>query len=1057
MLVFGAFSLLLVLFSLIAHHREKAEIIAEYHQDVSFRMAWIQRAVQSEIDDGKWESVLQTIANAALYGDIKYIALLNDKNKVLYSTRFAWKDQFAENVLDGFSSVDNAEAQRKKVPVVRDDPVGQVLYSHYPIALPNPSGLRDNKMGTLVMAYDLTPGFEQLNHQMRANFLDQWLVTFGLSLLLVLLLNRNLSRPIRRLSAAVEQVQQGNYGIQVKVRQKSEIGRLSQAFNAMSLQLKTTLNALDKAEQHERLILASTAEGIYGMNLEGECTFANTACLKMLGYESQEELVGYPMHERMHHHFEDLTYYPESDCPIYRDCLSGRTVHCDSEVFWRKDGSSFRVEYHAHPIVENDEIIGAVVTFHDISERIRMEEAEKEALRMLQTILDRAPALISTKDLDGNVTFANRYFEILDARGPDAFQGKNIYDLFPEEVADELWKNDLVAQKADEGVELEEVVKHSDGTEHTYLTIKFPLKTKEGELFGTCAISTDITERNQREKMIRLLSQALEQTPLSVFITDKDGVIQYVNPHYVEVSGYSAQQLIGQKPSFNQSGATNRQVYQDLWDTILSGQTWTGEILNKRASGATYWENVIISPLEDDKGQLQNFICIKEDISHRKRYESQILHQAHYDPLTDLPNRMLASDRLNQAIKAAERHQKKVAVIFVDLDNFKKINDSLGHEAGDQLLIEATKRLQKCVRAEDTLARQGGDEFLIVLADMESSDEVERVALGISEQFSKPFTLSGITSLVTASMGVALYPDDGRDSAMLIRNADAAMYRAKDEGRNNFQFFAPQMNEHALRRLQIEQHLHGVLERNELEIYYQPLINAKTARIVGAEALIRWTNADLGRVSPAEFIPICEQTGLIIDIGDWIIQTACQQAQDWIQLGLTDFYISINVSPRQFRGRNVLHSIERALKATGLQAKHLEIEVTEGLLVRNHPDTLEVMSTLKSQGVLIAMDDFGTGYSSLSYLRNFPFSTLKIDQSFVRDVVSDKEDRELVQATIAMARSLGLKIVGEGVEEKEQYEYLRDQQCDIVQGYYFSPPIQASAFLELLTKNNCLP
>ncbi len=1050
LLVLSAFSLLLVTLGFITYQQDSKALLADYERDLAQRLLSVQRSVQHSINEKRYELAAKRITTEALYGDLQYLALLNHKDEVLIATRFAWRGQPAENVLEGFSSHNNSLSRREKKRITTHNRLTQVMISYYPVDFPTPDTLRGTKVGTLVMAYDLAPGFERMYQHLETTVFGQWLVTLMLSLLLVWILNRNLSRPLRNLSAAVEEVEAGHYGVQVQISHKSEIGRLSEAFNSMSSQLLNSLNALKKAEQHERLILASTAEGIFGLNMEGECTFVNASGLKLLGYDNADELTGYPIHERIQHHRHNLTYYPQESSPIYRDCLSGRPVSSDEEVFWRKDGSSFPVEYHALPITDNEEIIGAVVTFRDIGERLRMQKAEQDATRMLQTILDRAPALISTKDLEGNVTFANRYFEVLNPAGPAAFVGKNIYELFPQEIADDLWRNDLIAQNADDGLEIEEVVDHFDGSRHTYLTIKFPLKNNAGNLFGTCAISTDITERNQREKLINLLSQALEQTPLSVYITDRDGIIQYVNAHCEITSGYAASQLIGKTPRVTQSGLTDEKVYKNLWNTILRAKTWTGEILNKRANGEVFWEKVIISPIQDKKGVIQNFICIKEDISVRKRYESQILHQAHYDPLTDLPNRMLASDRLDQALKSAKRHDNKVAVIFVDLDDFKKINDSLGHEAGDQLLIEATRRLRKCVRAEDTLARQGGDEFLVVLADLGTNDEAERVALEISDTFNKPFTLSGMTCLITASMGVAMYPIDGADAATLIRNADAAMYRAKEEGRNNFQFFAPQMNEHALRRLQIEQHLHNALQRNELEIYYQPLIGANSGRIVGAEALLRWTSPELGRVSPADFIPICEQTGLIIEIGDWVIQTACKQTQVWIALGLSEFYVSINVSPRQFRNRNVLSSIEKALENTGLHARHLEIEVTEGLLVRNHPDTHDVMDALTHLGVLIAMDDFGTGYSSLSYLRKFPFSTLKIDQSFVRDVVTDPEDRELVQATIAMARSLGLKIVGEGVEEREQYEFLREQQCNIVQGYYFSKPVTATEFEALL-------
>jgi diguanylate cyclase (GGDEF)-like protein len=428
----------------------------------------------------------------------------------------------------------------------------------------------------------------------------------------------------------------------------------------------------------------------------------------------------------------------------------------------------------------------------------------------------------------------------------------------------------------------------------------------------------------------------------------------------------------------------------------------------------------------------------------------QMTHSAEHDFLTGLPNRMLFNDRLSQAITLAPRHNKKVGVLFLDLDGFKHINDSLGHPIGDKLLQSIAKCLVNCVRSSDTVSRQGGDEFVVLLSEMEQSEDAAISALRMLQAVAEPHSIDHHDLHVTTSIGVSVYPDDGKDAETLIKNADTAMYQAKENGRQSYQFFKPAMNVRAVERQSIEENLRRALERQEFLLHYQPKINLRTGEITGAEALIRWTHPTRGPVSPAQFIPIAEDCGLILPIGQWVLREACKQARAWVDAGLPLATMAVNISSMEFRDDSFLESVFTTLKETGLDPKSLELELTESVLMKRAESAASVLKTLRASGVQIAVDDFGTGYSSLSYLRKFPIDALKIDQSFVRQITTARDDTTIVTAVISMGRSLNLRVVAEGVETQEELEFLREHQCDEAQGYYFSRPVLPQHFAKLL-------
>ena len=688
------------------------------------------------------------------------------------------------------------------------------------------------------------------------------------------------------------------------------------------LRIRKAINERNQAEQQLHLLLSTTAEGIFGIDKNGLTTFINPAASRMLGY-SPEELLGKENHTLFHHTHSDGRHYPAAECRVLNVIRDGIVQTVDNEIFWCKNGDSFPVEYTGTAIWEDNEIVGAVVNFRDIS------------------------------------------------------------------------------------------------------------------------------QRKLAEKQIHTLSQAIEQSPVSVVITSIEGEIEYVNSAFVRATGYSAAEAIGQNPKFLKSGNTPTSHYRDLWDAISNGKSWQGEFQNCKKNGELFLEHAYIAPVIDETGVTTHFLAVKEDITVQKKQEEKILHQANYDSLTNLPNRFLTLDRLSQLINESQRSKQQAAVLFLDLDDFKKINDSMSHEIGDQLLVQAARRLRDSVRDGDTVSRLGGDEFIVLMGNLKSADDAYPVAEKLLHCFRNTFQLDGRELSVTVSIGIAIYPEDGSNPAELLRNADAAMYHSKEQGRNAYHYFTSAMNQGVSRRLQLEEQLHGALERQEFHLCYQPMIDIKSNTIVAAEALLRWNNDALGFISPDEFIPITEKTGQIVSIGQFVLKQALAMAARCQQLQ-SKFKIAINFSPLQFRDPDLLQQIQDALKQAGVSNDSLELEITEGVLMSGYSYIDETLKSLSKSGVDISMDDFGTGFSSLSYLRSYPFSILKIDRSFINDITIDPADRELVNAAIAMAHSLGIKVVAEGVETLEQLNHLKGQGCEIAQGYYFSKPLPDDEFIRLL-------
>jgi diguanylate cyclase (GGDEF)-like protein/PAS domain S-box-containing protein len=558
--------------------------------------------------------------------------------------------------------------------------------------------------------------------------------------------------------------------------------------------------------------------------------------------------------------------------------------------------------------------------------------------------------------------------------------------------------------------------------------------------------------RQAAEAELRKLSLVVEQNPAAVTILDTRGIIEYANAKFCTASGYLLEEL-RERNLADLLPADTTQLLREKIDAVLSGgEVWQGELTYDRKGGGHFHASATISSLVDHSGRTTHLVALLEDISDRVAYEKRLFQQANFDGLTGLPNRALALDRLAQAINSAERHQRSLTLLFVDIDRFKVVNDTLGHRFGDLLLIEAAQRLTECVRDEDTVSRLGGDEFLILLVNQRSTNDGTLAAKKILEVMQQPFLIEGHELNVTASIGLTVYPDDDATPADLLRNADAAMHIAKQQGQNTYHFFTHEMNERAMDRLNIETQLRHAVRRKELELYYQPLVNLGTGEVVGMEALLRWHNKELGSPGPDRFIPIAEETGLIVPIGQWVLMEACRQAQAWQRPGQPPLRVAVNISSRQFVGNNVLNTVEQALAESGLDPTLLELEITEGILLHDAPQTKRALERIKKMGVRLSLDDFGTGYSSLSYLRRYEFDVLKIDRSFIADIERKPESMGLVKAIIAMAHSLGMEVIGEGVETSLQADFIHSRECNFAQGYFYGKPLPARDFCNWLAE-----
>ncbi|MFC3114694.1 bifunctional diguanylate cyclase/phosphodiesterase [Cellvibrio fontiphilus] len=687
-----------------------------------------------------------------------------------------------------------------------------------------------------------------------------------------------------------------------------------------------------------------------------------------------------------------------------------------------------------------------------LSLQTAVEEQTRElidARAQLQATLDAIPDLLFEISTDGTIYNFHTHRPELLLLEPSAFLGRKVNEVVPERVSDLIYAAMAEAEQQGFATGKYYHLELADGRHEFELSAARKPVSLDSQVHFVM-ISRDITERRQAEEELRIAATAFEARE-GMMITDPSGTILKVNKAFCEITGYSPEEVIGNNPRILNSGHHEPEFYADIWNTIKHEGSWKGEIWNRRRSGEIFPEWLTITAVKNTAGEITHYVSTLTDITERKENEARINNLAFFDPLTQLPNRRLLQDRLEHAIAASERKGKLGALLFIDLDDFKTLNDNRGHHIGDLLLVAVANRLRMAVRAQDTVARLGGDEFLVVLEDLDNHHDqaaavAQQIAETILESLNQAYVLEGQDYFSTPSIGISLFGDRVADIDELLKQADQAMYHAKAAGRNTLRFFDPEMQEHTAQRFALQHEIREALQLQQFSLFYQPQVDSSGA-IVGAEALIRWFHPQRGMVSPADFIPIAEESGLILPLGNWIVEEACRQLVRWSSNPATAaLVISINVSARQFQQPQFVMQLLAALEHSSANPRLLKLELTESMLVHNQQDIIAKMDELKNHGIKFSLDDFGTGYSSLSYLKQLPISELKIDKSFVNDVLTDSNDAAIARMIIRLAQSMELRVIAEGVETKDQRDWLEAQGCVHYQGYYFGKPVAAADF-----------
>ena len=847
----------------------------------------------------------------------------------------------------------------------------------------------------------------------------------------------------------------------VQLAQTAAITLMVYLFLLIILFQRSSNRAIAVREQDLETTLHSIGDAVIATDIEGRVTRMNPVAEELTGW-CFDEAQGMPLNEIFV--IEHATTGEAVDSPVEQVLKEGHVVGlANHTVLLSRDGNRYQIADSAAPIkTAGGEIRGVILVFHDVTLSYDVQQTVREQASRLNNIIETSMDAIIAADENGTIVEWNTQAEKIFGWNRDEILGQYLHEtIIPEQYRKmHLQGIERLRKTGRENIlnqRVEVSALHKSGSEFPVELTISQLEIKDGCFFS--AFVRDLTDIRKAEEELKLAATTF-YTHSGIVITDENRRILRVNPALEEMTGYSAEEMIGDYPSMLKSGRQDSNFYRKMWQQINENGTWQGELWNKRKNGSLYAELLTITAVKDETGKVTHYVGTSHDSTERKFAEDRIEQLAYYDDLTNLANRRLLLDRLNHEIAVGRRHNTYGAVLYLDLDRFKNLNDALGHPVGDELLRQVARRLSDLVRAEDTVCRLGGDEFVIMLpaASTEMSKaslEAGNVADKVRSSLAEAFDLHGYQYFLNTSIGIVVFPEDDEGADDILKHADSALYRAKEEGRNTTRFYKPAMQEDADARLQLEKDLRNALQNDELVLYYQPQVSID-GHVTGAEALLRWQHPRRGMVSPAEFIPLAEETGLILDIGHRVLQQAGIQLARWQDNGISldSRTVAVNVSPRQFHQVGFVEEIISMMKASGLDARCLELEITESLLMERMGDVVTKLSSLREHGVRIAIDDFGTGYSSLGYLKSLPLDKLKIDQSFVQDINVDNNDAAIVDTIIAMSRHLGLDVIAEGVETKVQLDFLHSKGCKVFQGYYFSRAVSADEMLEIMKKGS---
>ncbi len=784
-------------------------------------------------------------------------------------------------------------------------------------------------------------------------------------------------------------------------------------------------------------ILNAATDSIIMMELDTTCVIVNPAGAVRLGLDAKE-MIDKPLCDLV-----------APQIVPKRKKLLQQIIHDKQPVrFEEIDQQNIWFDHSIYPVFDNNNNVTRIaMVSRNITEHKLVEEDLRKERDFNNAIINAAGSLVIVLDTDGHIILFNKTCEQLTGYNFKEVEGRCIWDLFfePENIeqCQAYFKSMFTAKVALQ----QENYWLTKNKQQVFISWYHAILYNE-KAEHVVGVGIDITERKLAEENQRLAVTVFETTTEGIIVTDANNSILMVNPAFTSVTGYTKAEVIGKKPDILRSGHHPAKFYQDMWQELKQVGKWQGEVWNRRKNGEVYIGWLSIVAITDANAKITQYVAIFNDITKRKQAEELIWHQAHHDALTDLPNRTLFIERLSQAIQVAKLRKEKLAVMFIDLDRFKQVNDTLGHKIGDSLLREASKRLKKGVREFDTVARLGGDEFTIIINNFDEYSCVKNIAETLLHSLASPFLLEEHKVSIAGSIGIALFPEDGSDVETLLKNADIAMYQAKEGGRNAYQFFTQQMDIQIIEHLQLEDALRHALECNEFDLYYQPFIEMKSGKMTAVEGLLRWQNHK--SMFPEQFISPAEKCGLIIPIWKWWLSTAIQQLQQWHNAGLEYLQIAIKISAHQLKTNRSIDTIEEVLQQSNLQPHSLILEINEEAFLQNLPETANYLDKLETLGIQIAIDNFGSDWGSLHSLRQFPIDILKIDSFLIHNITSDSYDTLLIKTIIALAHKLDIKVVGGGVETKEQLDFLHNNQCDFIQGSYITKPLISEEFAKFI-------
>ena len=915
-------------------------------------------------------------------------------------------------------------------------PVGNVYRAERDIAV------RGERIGHVVVEMDDARSQQELREKQIA-----YVFVLGAQLaismaLIVLFMNRRLLRPLRRLMRFSDRLSHGDFDTRLEAGGNDELGRLATQLEQMRAAIRQLFEDVGQREERFRTIVTQVPGAVFRYRPDGPIDFISDAIEDIVGYTAAQLMRGTT------HSWVDLIC-PE-DRRTHRRAVKQAVAEMRPYALEYRivdaNGTERWVAENGQPQTGSAGMVWVDGIIADISQRKHHEMRIEALLTEQSAILDNVMFGVMFVR-HRRIVSVNRRCEELFGYEHGGMAGSSTAIVFPTRYDfEEAGERQYPALGAGGDFSEERHYRRRDGSLFWALVSGCaldPLRPGEGSIW----VYADISARKEAEEKLRLSATVLEHIADAVMVVDIEGVIVAVNPAFTQITGYTEAEAVGRHSSLTRSERHDEVFYQTMWDELIASGFWRGEIWRRRRNGELYLEWLTISAVRDTHALTTHYVGVCSDITQVKQAQEKLDHLAHHDPLTALPNRLLFHDRLQHALPRAARDREQLAILFIDLDRFKNVNDTLGHHIGDELLQQVAEQLSARLREGDTLARLGGDEFIVLLENVDGQYGATQVAEKLVSMFEQPFLVAGHELFVTCSVGVSLFPDDAQDLNMLIRNADVAMYQAKARGRNGYRFYAPSMTGEGIERLRLETYLRRSIEKNEIFLNYQPQVEIDTGRLIGVEALVRWNHPELGLIPPARFIPLAEDSGYINQLGKWVLDEACRQMMRWQAQGLHVPKMAVNLSVKQFERGSMAGVVADILRETGLAPQRLQLEVTESVIM-NTGDALGFINDLHAIGVGLAIDDFGTGYSSLAYLKQLPVQTLKIDRSFIKDISSDANDEAIAIAIIQLGKSMQLSVIAEGVETQEQAAFLLRHGCRLAQGYFYSRPVLAQDIVE---------